>query len=547
MKKVRKLRSDFESVKKSASLFANMLVNDNISVIFKKGPSSAPASFDIVKKTIYISPLKEHHYHLINGLVIHECGHAIHTNIHPKVIDKYPIFMVFNIIEDGYLERKMCLKYPGAKSELKLVFDEFFSPSKVTSANKGVYLANVLNYNCKGIKFGERIEYPDFCEDDDKKELQDAELCVESDVYKRWEYSKKIEAILKKYGDMPEDKPDSQGSSGSDSNSDSDSGDESDKSFDDILEESGDFMDHHKEFDIDDSKDNSDQPDLTSAREFTDRKSIKDIRDVKISATYLDDYSEFINECRIVANKMFSEFMTRSTALEAAMSMPVDTGLIDQNTLYRYRIDDDIFLSANPEITEESHSVVLLLDWSGSMGDHADNLIRKTCELIKFAELSSVDLTVYFYTGWKYNNFLLAHSPDFSAQEVLNSLPKLYTLSQGDQNFFDMSGTNILEAMVLGYDSIIKSPKSKKSMILMTDGCDSSGQASMYGTSVDRMAAKKVLVQSHPDIENVCVLWETYGNLNSAYANIFNNVIVQQMDSGPTDNAFIKQLISIIS
>lgn len=60
---------------------------------------------------------------LMHGLIDHECGHALDTDftLFSKAHEQHPSFHdLLNAIEDGYIEHRQCLRYPGSSYNLGL-------------------------------------------------------------------------------------------------------------------------------------------------------------------------------------------------------------------------------------------------------------------------------------------------------------------------------------------------------------------------------------------------------------------------------------------
>lgn len=195
----------YQTTRDTYELAARILAGENIKVVFVEG-LSAPASFDIEHRVLYINRLEESQLWLTPGLVAHEVGHALFTNPTASDLKKFKgVTYIFNCVEDGYQERQYCKKYPGGKKFLFDVFHYFFEGEGHKAPKKAlpriIEILNTLNYNCKGMKHGFYKQYPDFVLDDDIDLLMEAELLDNESFWDRWQFVRKLSAALKKYLD----------------------------------------------------------------------------------------------------------------------------------------------------------------------------------------------------------------------------------------------------------------------------------------------------------------------------------------------------------
>jgi len=189
-----KLRS-MEVWENIQALTGNLMAAEDLSVVFDANIKH-PAHIDLRRRIVRVARLVAEQKHLIPGLIFHEISHALYTK------GNEPIDPVLNIIEDGYIERMGCKKYPGGKKHLRVIFDEFFDPKSkhFYQGSLVIRALNALNYNCKGIKFGKLVPYPSDLPKHIVKFFQDeVELCNLPTLKKRNELAKKVKKLLKPY------------------------------------------------------------------------------------------------------------------------------------------------------------------------------------------------------------------------------------------------------------------------------------------------------------------------------------------------------------
>ena len=198
-----KLKS-METWENIQALAGNLMAAEELSVVFDAN-IKAPAHIDLQRRIVRVAQLDPSQKHLIPGLVFHEICHALWTK------GNEPIDIVLNMIEDGYIERMGCKKYPGGKKHLRVIFNEFFDAKKVQKQGRSLVTRtlNTLNFNCKGIKFGQTLAYPSDLPPEIAKFLKDeVELTTLPTLKERDALAKQVKKLLKPFrlqNEMPTD------------------------------------------------------------------------------------------------------------------------------------------------------------------------------------------------------------------------------------------------------------------------------------------------------------------------------------------------------
>jgi len=517
-----------------------MLAAENIRVIFDEA-IKAPATFDILNRVLRISPVHSTQAHLVPGLVIHEVGHALFSILSEDEINKIKkISRLLNIIDDGYQERMMCKKYPNNKKHLLEVFKHFFlngDPSAYETDNKLVNIVNILNYNCKGFKYGHMKKYPGYVLPEDLELLRKAEQLNEHSMMKRWEFSNDLAKALRKYGEMAEDgddlinstKSEGKGSEGQgqgipeeDEGQDPTDGiaggygesdsDALDKMLDDHEQ---DLNDHHTKFK---HKMGSGQSfELPTGRDLLEFKPIDILEPTNEfkecvamlsnprNLDVMDTYKKCQVEAKKVANRIFTEFNMRARAANLAATQYKTTGALDPERAALYQVYDDIFVKTAIEPDQVNHAYTIMLDWSGSMGNSVYPLMLRIMELVYFAKSANVEVEVWLYTtGGKAPTFgsdrpiavvrskffYILNTKKNVAMDLEERLKMFWVIAnqvgtnccgtklkdcQEYTGRFDTQGTNILEGLILGHYRLSTMDAHRKTCFLLSDGCDVAG------------------------------------------------------------------------
>jgi hypothetical protein len=95
---------------------------------------------------------------------------------------------------------------------------------------------------------------------------------------------------------------------------------------------------------------------------------------------------------------MQQEFLRRMAADASARTNVSDTGSIDVNRLWSYKISDDIFLQNTTVRNGQSHGIVIFVDFSGSMSGIMMETIRQMLMLAAWCRRSNIPCDVYGFS-----------------------------------------------------------------------------------------------------------------------------------------------------
>lgn len=515
------------------NLYAKMLAAENITVVFDEA-INAPAKFDILNRILYISPVHAAQADLVPGLTIHEVGHALFSHLtedEAKRIKK--ITKLLNILDDGYQERMMCKHFPGGKKHLQKVFDHFFlnGGHSYDTGDKIIDIVNILNFNCKGFKYGHFKKYPSYVLPEDLELLRQGEQLNKHSMMERWAFSKTLGAAIRKYGILNEDGEDfdfkeGKGKKKDKSDQDDEGGDEGQATvpgdgaggdvpddIDDLLDDDK-LIDHHKEFQ---QKMNGNATyeliggdELGRVADIVDLFN-KDSDGPKMTIEALGQTPNFeiaelqrkqFIEAKRIANQIFTKFNMKVQAKNFANAAYKQTGMLDPERAALYQVYDDVFMKQSIESNQINHAYTVVLDWSGSMSSSVWALMLRILELVFFAQSTGIEIEVWLYTsGYKHKiegvhrkvalcptklikvlNTKTCNSKELDERMKLFWLlaskrwSKLQTPNEKTLNTFfygfSLSGTAIFEGLLWGHHVLSRMKADRKTCFLLTDGQD---------------------------------------------------------------------------
>lgn len=588
--------------------FASLLAKEGINVVLDN-ELEAPGAFDTVRRVLYYRPLDKSQSDAEFGVICHEIGHAMFTNANADFIEEYDkVFRIFNIIEDGYQERMLCLKYRSMRTYLKNAFDFFFTSKEAVEkidnndASVAMTILNVLNYNCKGLKYGYRKTYPDEVKQNKQHMalLNRAENLNDDDIYKRGDVAVEIREMLDDYLTEEERKAAEKSFSGSASGKGtgqgtSKPGESDDEVFDGygsglLGTAGGTLTSGERNYDI--ATRNSQLDDLIAEHVYDHHNKIK-LTNVRVA-----DFGQLVNfinddSCRVekfdwasgraslrptrnktveaTAARLYSQFMMKANAKNYRKRKTYTTGSLDPARLHKHNWSESLYKTRDVLDREKNHSYVFMLDVSGSMSCAIAPMFDKLAELKRFCELAGVEHEIWTYTTGGYflsqKDSSKPSNKQITTQTVSNTGSNKFVdfsnvpvniLHNVTENEIEMGGTNIMEAMMLGHGRLITKNTDKKVLVVLTDGQDNS---TMIDKSVrvfgidkhceNRISASKHLCDVMKKVNGHETLIMTYGFHDDGVEHMKRMyelpvVNVKEFDSSTSeqvvDNAFIKQL-----
>ena len=162
---------------------ARLLAAEDIIVRWNVRGLGCPASMNYASRVLSVAPVKVEHEDMIPGLILHEVGHFIFskkatrnadgttiTNVEEleQFREKIKNHHIWNIIEDGYIERRLVAKWPGALKHLRVLYDYSRKPLEIAKqlglvpvgGSLTTQIIDTLHLNVMGAKWDDRYPYP---------------------------------------------------------------------------------------------------------------------------------------------------------------------------------------------------------------------------------------------------------------------------------------------------------------------------------------------------------------------------------------------------
>ena len=120
------------------------------------------------------------------------------------------------------------------------------------------------------------------------------------------------------------------------------------------------------------------------------------------SITYGEDhYKTYKKDAQRSVNYLLKQFEMKKSADEYKRAATSKTGVLDTQSLYKYRLSDDIFKRVTVIPEGKNHGLVFFLDWSGSMGNCLLDTLKQTYNLVWFCRKAQIPFRVYaFQNVW---------------------------------------------------------------------------------------------------------------------------------------------------
>jgi hypothetical protein len=415
---------------------AKLLATENLKVEHRK---VSTACFDVHNRVLILPIWKTASATVYDLLVGHEVGHALYTP--DKDFGDAPKDFV-NVLEDARIERLMKVTYPGLRKSFfegytQLWEDDFFGVKEKEIGN--LPFIDRINLYFKGkpdMPFSEEESVYVVRASQTKSFDEVIALAKELMEYAKQKQQEKVDLpapnTTQDGGEMTPngggqtqetqsgDSEDGQDNDPADLNTPSyssqgiggDSVDETRSLTEETLREALETLvdDNAKEWVY------IDVPEVNLAEHIITWKEVRANFDRMYQSKFWETDNHYLNlsfqkceeykkSAQKSVNYLVKQFEMKKSARQYARAATSKTGVIDTNSLYKYKLTDDIFKKVTTTPDGKNHGLVMLLDWSGSMTDCLMDTLRQTYNLIWFCKKVNIPFRVYaFQSGYFHGN-----------------------------------------------------------------------------------------------------------------------------------------------
>jgi len=118
------------------------------------------------------------------------------------------------------------------------------------------------------------------------------------------------------------------------------------------------------------------------------------------------DFVEFRNKNKKTVEYLAKEFEMKKAADAHSRTATANSGIIDTGMLHTYKYNEHIFKKINVTADGKNHGLVMVVDWSGSMGRNIKGSIDQMMVLVMFAKRVNIPFEVFLFSD-SYNSELM--------------------------------------------------------------------------------------------------------------------------------------------
>lgn len=400
----------------SKEYLARLLATENISIV--RSADYNTASMDLKTRTMHL-PIWRTSEEVYDLMTIHEIGHARYTPAegwHTAVCDDMVFKSYMNIIEDARIEKLIKRRFAGASHTFRdgysrLNDDDFFGIKK---HNIDVAQASFIDRINVHYKLGSLIHVP--FNDEERNwlpEIENIETWDEAvSLAKRlYAYAKeKAQTDMTLELDVITMK--SKGSLGNGDGSGADNDTQETRGMQasvDGVESLTDKEYRERMHNLENNaaqkgaKDQFIKLSTPNIKEWVvpakDTNAVLSTAFAKIAGGINTATSALLAQQTIMVNTMVKEFEAKKRASSYARNQFAKSGRLDMKKLAKYQLADDIFRRNLIEHKGKNHSMVMIVDWSGSMCNQIIDTVVQTINLAVFCRKVGIPFSVQIFAN----------------------------------------------------------------------------------------------------------------------------------------------------
>ena len=108
--------------------------------------------------------------------------------------------------------------------------------------------------------------------------------------------------------------------------------------------------------------------------------------------------NKYIKDVKKAIRPAVKEFEMKKAAYRYQRATTSNTGSINVDKLHSYKYDDNIFASVTQMADAKNHGLMIIIDYSSSMGSTLANVVQQTLHLICFCKAVNIPFEVYSFT-----------------------------------------------------------------------------------------------------------------------------------------------------
>ena len=110
------------------------------------------------------------------------------------------------------------------------------------------------------------------------------------------------------------------------------------------------------------------------------------------------EYASYRKKAAREVNYLVKEFECRKSASAYARASVSRTGILDTSKLHTYKYNEDLFKKVTVLPDGKNHGLIALVDWSGSIGATAHNMIKQLLNIAWFCKKVQIPFNAYLFT-----------------------------------------------------------------------------------------------------------------------------------------------------
>ena len=116
-------------------------------------------------------------------------------------------------------------------------------------------------------------------------------------------------------------------------------------------------------------------------------------------------YQTFKKSTGKTVNYLLKQFEMKKSADQYKRPATSKTGVINTQSLYKYKLTEDIFKKITVIPDGKNHGLVMFLDWSGSMSQCLLDTLKQTYNLVWFCKKANIPFRVYGFQSGYHNSY----------------------------------------------------------------------------------------------------------------------------------------------